>query len=443
MRTSLRFFTAFLPLLCLLLLSTAPARAIEVQRVTSPGGIEAWLVEDHTNPIIALNIAFYGGAGLDPAGKEGLARLTASMLDEGAGDLDSQTFQGRLDDLSISLSFSAGRDSFGGELRTLTENRDTAFDMLRLAITEPRIDADPLARMRSQTLASLRRNAENPSRIAGKTLMRTLFPDHPYGRPTRGTKESVSAITAGDLRGFVARRLARDNLRIGVVGDITPAELAVLLDRTFGGLPAKAAPWALPEVTPARSDTIVIRKPVPQSAISFAQPGLKRADPDFYAAYVMNHILGGGGFTSRLFNEVREKRGLAYSVNSSLYPLDHAALVIGSAGTANARVKETLDQVRAEWNRMIEKGVTQTELDDAKTYLTGSFPLRFSSSGRISSMLVAIQMDDLGIDYLDRRNSYIEAVTMADMQRVIRRLLDPDKMVIIVVGEPEGLAKAE
>ncbi|MCP5366998.1 MAG: insulinase family protein [Hyphomicrobiales bacterium] len=443
MATTLARRLAAAIVLCVLVLAAVPAGAVSIQRVVSPGGVVAWLVEDHTNPIIALDLAFRGGATLDPEGREGLARMVSATLDEGAGGLDSQAFQGRLDDLSISLSFSAGRESFSGSLTTLTGNRDTAFDMLRLALTEPRFDPAPVARIRSQTLAGLRREAEDPDSIADKALMATLFPGHPYGRPAKGTPESVAAITADDLRGFVKRRLARQNLLVGVVGDITAAELAPLLDRTFGALPPRAAPWDLPEVAPARADTTVIRKPVPQSAISFAQPGLKRDDPDFYAAYVMNHILGGGGFTSRLFNEVREKRGLAYSVGTSLYPLDHAGLIVGDAGTANARVKDTLGQIRAEWRRIVKDGVTGDELKDAKTYLTGSFPLRFSSSGRIASMLVAIQMDKLGIDYLDRRNGLIEAVTMADIDRVIHRLLDPDKLVIVVVGEPEGLALAK
>ncbi len=417
-----------------------PARAIEIQRVVSPGGVEAWLVEDHTNPIIAVRFAFDGGAALDPEGREGLAEMVSSLLDEGAGDLDSQAFQRRLEDLAVRLRFDAGRDTFGGHLRTLTRNRDAAFDLLRLALTAPRFDDEPVARIRNQILAGLRRDLENPNTIASRTLLRALFPDHPYGRPVGGTSESISAITTGGLRRFVGRRLARANLAIGVVGDITPEVLARLLDSAFGGLPERAAAGRVAETKPASSnETIVVTKPVPQSAIVFGQEGIKRDDPDFYAAYVMNHVLGGGGFTSRLYGEVREKRGLAYSVYSSLYPLDHAALIVGGAGTANARVAETLSVVREEWRRLASGGLTEKELADAKTYLTGSFPLRFTSSGRIASMLVGMQRDNLGIDYLERRNSYIEAVTLDDVNRVARRILRADRLIVVVVGEPDGV----
>ncbi|MEE8279382.1 MAG: pitrilysin family protein [Alphaproteobacteria bacterium] len=417
-----------------------PARAIEIQRVVSPGGMEAWLVEDHTNPIIAVRFAFDGGAALDPDGRDGLAEMVSALLDEGAGDLNSQAFQRHLEDLAVRLGFDAGRDTFGGHLRTLTRNRDAAFDLLRLAVTAPKFDDEPVARIRNQILARLRRDSEDPDTIASRTLSRALFPDHPYGRPVRGTPESIAAITTGELRQFVKQRLARANLVIGVVGDIGPGDLARLLDSTFGGLPDRAAAGRVAETKPAvRNATIVVTKPVPQSAIVFGQEGIKRDDPDFYAAYVMNHVLGGGGFTSRLYDQVREKRGLAYSVYSILYPLDHAALILGGAGTANARVAETLSVVRAEWRRLAAGGLTDKELADAKTYLTGSFPLRFTSSGRIASILVGMQRDKLGIDYLERRNSYIEAVTLDDVNRVARRILDADRLTVVVVGEPDGV----
>ena len=440
-RRRLPAMVLFLAFLAATLAATLPARAIEVERVVSPSGIEAWLVEDHTNPIVALRFAFRGGAALDPKGKEGLAEMVSSLLDEGAGELDTQAFQRRLEDMAITLRFDAGLDTFSGRLRTLSANLGAAFDLLRLALTRPRFDDEPVARMGSQILTIIQRNSEDPDVIASRALRRALFPDHPYGRPVTGTEDSVKAITAADLRRFVAERLARDNLLIGAVGDIAPDQLAALLDETFGGLPGKAAAWRLPEVTPiATGRTIVVRKAVPQSAILFAQAGIKRDDDDFYPAYVMNYVLGGGGFTSRLYGEVREKRGLAYSVYTYLSPLASSALLQGGVGTANARVAETLGVVRAEWRRMAADGVEEAELADAKTYLTGSFPLRFSSSGRIAAILVGMQLDRLGIDYLDRRNGFVEAVTRDDVNRVARRLLDTEGLTTVVVGEPEGVS---
>ncbi|RMD63609.1 MAG: insulinase family protein [Alphaproteobacteria bacterium] len=430
---------AFLAALVLLAMA-GPARAVEVQRVVSPGGIEAWLVEDHTNPILSLDLAFRGGAALDPAGKEGLANMVSGLIDEGAGPLDSQAFQGRLQELSIRLSFNASLDTFGGTLQTLSETRDEAFRLLRLALTEPRFDAEPVTRIRSQILAGLAQEAEDPRSIARRTLSKVLFPDHPYGRPVSGTQLSVPRITVEDLRTFVKERFARDTLVIGVVGDITAQELARLLDETFLALPATAASAAVPSAAVAGDGAVVVvEKDVPQSVVAFGHEGIRRDDPDYYAAYVVNYILGGGGFASRLYKEVREKRGLAYSVYSYLNPLDHAALVVGGVATQNGRVAQSLEIIRREWGRMGETGPSAQELDDAKTYLTGSFPLRFSSSGRIAGMLVGMQLENLGIDYLDRRNAFIEAVTLDQARRVARRLYDPDRLAVVVVGHPTGV----
>ena len=423
-----------------LIVLATPALAIEVQRVLSPGGVEAWLVSDRTNPIISVSLAFRGGAALDPAGKEGLANMVSGLIDEGAGDLDSQAFQGRLEDLAAHLSFDAGRDYFNGSLRTLTENRDAAFRLLTLALTKPRFDDEPVARIRGQIQARLRRDSEDPDAIARRTLSGTMFPGHPYGRPLRGNKESVAAIGVDDLKRFVKGRLARDNLVIGVVGDIIAAELAPLLDSVFGELPTTSAPARVADTTAkANGATIVVRKPVPQSAVLFSQVGLKRDDPDYYKATVVNHILGGGGFTSRLYDQVREKRGLAYSVYSALYSLNHAALIVGAAGTANQSVSETLILIRKLWREMGLNGVTEKELADAKTYITGSFPLRFTSSEGIAATLIGMQLENLGIDYLERRNSYIEAVTLEGANRVAGRLFDADALTVFVVGEPVGV----
>lgn len=416
------------------------AAAVNVERVRTPGGLEAWLVQDHQNPIITVRFAFRGGSALDPVGKEGLAEMVSSLLDEGAGDLDSQAFNRRLEDMAASVRFDAGTDVFGGRLQTLTESHVPAFDLLRQALTTPRFDDAPLARVRGQFLSQLRREAEDASSIGRKAMTKILFPAHPYGRVGTTTPASLGAITVADLRRFMGERLARSNLVIGVVGDIRPEALGPLLDSTFGGLAREAQPWTLPEATPAAAgETLVITKVQPQSTILFAQAGVKRLDPDYYAVEIMNYVLGSGGFTSRLYAEVREKRGLAYSVSTFLQPMEYAGLLRGGAGTANARVAETIDLVRGEWRRMAESGITADELNDAKTYLTGSFPLRFATTENTAAILVSIQLDDLGIDFIDRRNAFVEAVTLDDVRRVARKLLDPSKLAVVVVGQPEGM----
>jgi zinc protease len=417
-----------------------PAQAVDVQRVVSPGGIEAWLVEDHSLPLLSVSFAFNGGSATEPAGKHGLANMVSGLLDEGAGDLESQAFQRKIEDMSIGLDFDAARDGFFGTLRTLTRHRDEAFDLLRLALTSPRFDPPAVERIRGQILAGLAADANDPRDIAGRVFWKTLLGDHPYSHAVQGTPDSVAGLTIDDMRSFVAARLARDGLQIGVAGDITPAELATLLDATFGRLPARGIAVDIAEALPqADGGTVVVRQAVPQSTVLFGQRGLKRDDPDYYAAYVLNHILGGGAFSSRLYTEVREKRGLAYSAYSYLNPLDHTALWVGGAATANARVGESIAVIRDVWREMREAPVDPAALDDARLNLTGSFALRLTSTQAIARMLVAMQREALGIDYLDRRNAYIEAVTADDVARVAQRLLDPDALTFIVVGEPEGV----
>ena len=427
----------------LLLFAVVPAEAaVKIQEVRTPGGLLAWLVRDTAVPIIAVEFGFRsGGAALDPEGKQGLANFASGLLDEGAGELDSQAFQMRLDELAVKLDFSADRDEFSGSLQTLSKNRDEAFRLLGLALQRPRFEPAAVERIRSQILTRLERDLEDPNTIAMRSWFDSSFKDHPYHKPVWGYPETVKAVGADDLKEFARTRLSRDALVIGVTGDITAEELGPLLDSVFGGLPAKGDPSrAIAETQPRNLGQLeVIRRQNPQSAITFGLPGLKREDPDWYAAYVMNYVLGGGGFNSRLMEEVREKRGLTYGVYTYLYPLDHAGVWLGSVATQNARVAETLEVIRATLRRFVDEGPSEKEVEDAKTYINGSFPLSLTGSSRIARLLVSIQRNDLGQDYLDQREALMNAVTQADVQRVARRLLDPEKMLTIVVGDPKGV----
>jgi zinc protease len=440
---SIRVAGAVAGLVAFVLIVLAPlqARAIEVTTVESPGGLTALLVQDTANPMVTIDFAFDGGAALDPEGKAGLAYMVSGLLDEGAGDMDSRTFQRRLAALAIDLDFDAGRDSFSGTLRTLTDNLDEALGLLKIALTAPRFDPDAVERIRGQVLAGLRYDQNDPQEIASRAWFAALFPDHPYRNAVEGTPESIAAITVDDLKAFARRHMTRDRLMIGVAGDVAPDVVAAMLDSTFGALPQTSDLPAVPEATPrADGRTLVIEQDVPQSVAMFGQAGLARSDPDWYTAYVVNYILGGGGFSSRLVEEVRESRGLAYSVYSYLVPYDHAPVWMGGVATNNARVGESLDLIRAEWARMAAEGPTETELADAKTYLTGAWPLRFTSTRAIAGILVAMQKEGLPPSYLDDRNAYIEAVTLDDARRVAARLMDADTLTTVVVGQPEGVA---
>jgi zinc protease len=428
-------------LLAVILFAPAAWAEVKIERVVSPGGITAWLVGDRLNPIISMTVLVRNaGSARDPRGKEGLARFAAGLLDEGAGKLTSLAFARRLEDLSISLGFSVRTDHLSVTLRTLRRNRAEAFGLLRMALTEPRFDDEPVARVRAQIFTKLSRMATNPGSIASRRWWRTAFPGHNYGRPSDGTKASLKTITKADLRGYVKSRIGRSALVIGVTGDISAGELKALLDTTFAGLPAKSVPAPIAWVWPATKGTVtVLRRPFPQSRILFGQRGFKRKDRDYYAAVVMNHILGGGAFSSRLYMEVREKRGLAYSVGSYLLPMDRSALIMGAVATRNSKAKETVAQIRLQWSLMASKGVSARELKEAKLFLTGSYPLRFTSTARIAGMLAWLQMLDLGIDYFDRRNAIIEKVSLADIRRAAKRLLKIDSLFFIIVGQPVGL----
>lgn len=429
--------TVFAILAILLVLGVRPAAAVEIQKVVSAKGIEAWLVEDHTVPLVALNFSFEGGSSQDPDSKTGLTRLLAATLDEGAGDIGSEDYQARLEELAISVGFSTGKDRFYGNLRTLTRTLPEAAEMLALALNKPRFDAAPVDRMKTSLIAQARRNETNPDAIAGRALAKAVFGEHPYARPTLGTPETLELLGPEDLKAQKAKLIAKNGLKIGVVGAISAETLKPILDQVFADLPEKAELQPVADLTPETGDLVHEFLDVPQTSVLVSLPGLKRDDPDYQAAYVMNHILGGGSFTSWMYQEVREKRGLSYGAGTSLSPYKHAGLLIGSAATKADRSDETVSVMRAQLKRMAEQGPTKAELDSAKRYITGSYPLRFDSSGKIASQLVALQNADLGMDYFDRRNSEIEAVTLEDVHRVAKRLLADIEPTIVQVG-PTG-----
>jgi zinc protease len=421
----------------------APAQAMTIERVISLGGIEAWLVRDPAVPLIAVDFAFMGGSSQDPQDKPGVASMMVSLLDEGAGPLDAKAFHEQLERKAIELAFRAGRDHIRGTLRTLKQNRDEAFDYLRLALNEPRFDAEAVERIRSQILARLRRETTSPNDLASRNWWAAAFPGHPYGRPVNGTLDSVPNITIDDLKSHARRVLARQDLKIAIVGDIDVESAGRLLDKTFGGLPAKAELMPVANVTPqGLGRRTVVELDVPQAVVSFGGPGIFRSDPDFFAAYIVNHILGAGSFSSRLYREVREKRGLAYGISTSLIWLTHSAVLLGATATRADATGETIDVIDREFRRMAAEGPTEEEFLKTKTYLKGSFALGLDTSGKIAAQLVQMQLDKLGIDYIERRPALIDAVTLADAKRVAKRLLEPH-LLVTVVGRPKGVTSKE
>ena len=409
------------------------AQAVEIKPITSPGGINALLVEDYTVPLISVSYSFKGGSTQDLPGKEGTAKLLTNTLDEGAGEITSQDFQIRLQDNGMGYSFSAGYDSFSGGIKALRSDREDSFELLRLMLNEPRFDEAPVERMKASRLNSLRARQANQQYLTGKAVRETLFDGHPYGRPTDGTIETMGALNGDDLRDYMSRVFARDNLVVGIVGAISEEEACALLVKVFGVLPAKAQLTEVPEINIETGTKKHIEFDTPQTNIRIALPGIKREDDAFFAGYLANYVLGGGSFNSRLYEEVREKRGLAYGVYSYLGTYDHAGIVGAGSATRADRAQQTVDIILAEIERMATEGPTAEELEKAKKYISGSYAIsNLDTSGKIASVLVAIQQANLGIDYIDRRAEYIDAVTLDDAKRIAAQLFGGDPTVITV-----------
>lgn len=432
----IRFFLS----ICVVIGLSLPARAeVDIKEVTSDTGLTAWLVEDHSIPFVALEIRFRGGASLDAPGKRGAINLMTGLLEEGAAEMDARGFARATETLATSFGFDISDDSLSVSARFLSENKEASVDLLRAALQEPRFDADAIERVREQVLSGIRSDAKDPNEIASRVFESIAFGDHPYATSLSGTEASVGALTRDDLLAAHRAILARDRIYIGAVGDITPEQLARLMDDLLAGLPESGAPMPPRADVQIAGGVTVAPFDTPQSVAIFGHAGMAQDDPDYFTAIVMNQVLGGGSFESRLMDEVREKRGLTYGVYSYILPKDHAEVYLGSVSSANDRIAEAVAVIRDEWAKVAGAGVTQAELDDAKTYLTGAYPLRFDGNGPIAQIMVGMQMLGLPIDYIATRNERVEAVTLADVKRVAGELLDPDGLHFVVVGQPEGL----
>lgn len=424
---------------CVLVMFALPAKAaVDIQEVVSPGGIKAWLVQDNSIPFMALELRFRGGASLDAPGKRGAIHLMTGLLEEGTGDLDSRGFARAVEEIAADFDYDVGDDAVRVSAKFLTEYRKESVALLRGSIVAPNFGQVDIDRVREQVLTSLRSDAVDPNTIARRTWDALAYGAHPYGSNYEGSIDSVTALTRDDIVAAHEAVFAKDRLYVGAVGDITPEELGALLDTLLGDLPESGA--AMPEkaelqIAPGLK---VVDFDTPQSVAIFGHAGIDQDDPDFFAARVLNQVLGAGGFESRLTSEVREKRGLTYGVYSYLAPKDLAATMLGSVASSNDRIAEAIDVIRAEWSKATA-GVTEEELEAAKLFMTGAYPLNFSGNQPIARIMVGMQMLGLPIDYIPTRNEKVEAVSMEDVQRVAAELLDPEGLMIVVVGKPEGL----
>ncbi len=429
-----KYMRLFITTLAFLLGFTFQASAIDIKQITTDKGIKALLVEDYTLPIIAISVSFKGGTTQDPKGKEGTLRLMTALMDEGAGDLDSTAFQAKVEELGLEFRFNVSRDSFSGGGRLLRSERDEVFKLMKLAVNQPRFDEDAIERMRDAIRSNIISSQKNPSSIASKALREAIFEGHPYSRSSSGTEKSIDAITRDDIVAMNKKILSRGTITVGVVGAISEEELKLALDDIFGDLPKETAISKIAEISPKLGEDISIVMPVPNASVSIVYPAIKRDNPDFFAAHLMNHILGGGTFSSRLYTQVREKRGLAYGVSSGLATFDNTSYFAAGTSTRAENRDEAINIIKQEIDKIASDGVTHEELEKAKRYVAGSYAIsNLDTSSKIASVLVALQTQNLGLDYIEKREKYIADVTLEDANRMAKEFFST-KPTIVVVG---------
>lgn len=411
----------------------APSRNA-IQEVDA-SGLSAWLIEDNTLPLVTLSLRIEGaGSASDVAPHYGRAAMAARLLKQGAAEYDAAGFTKALESRAIQLSMGVSKDAFSLTLKTTKDALEEAFRLTGLALGQANFQSDDVARIRNDMLASLRAAESSPNYHAGIAMRELLYGEHAYTNPPYGSSESLNAMTGDLLKEYTKRYLTKDRAIISVVGDISAAELAEMMGKYFGGLPEIAQPERLIETAELSQAPAYAAKEmaVPQSAILFVSAGIPRRHPDFYAAYVLTHMLGGSGLTSILAEAVRQEEGLSYSVGLGLTNERYASLLQGGVSTRTDGVAKTLEIIETTLAKVSQGGVSEEGFLRAKAYITGNFPLRLDNTGTLAAYLELMQEEDLGMDYLEKRNSYFEAVSHEDVQRLARELLSRPRYVVVV-----------
>ncbi|MCI5050455.1 MAG: insulinase family protein [Rickettsiales bacterium] len=423
----------------LALLLPFKAHAVEVKQVDIPNAHSALLIEDHVLPIIHVRLTFNEvGSVTDPQDKLGRAAIYAAMLGEGSAELNAKAFYERLESKAIQIGADAGRDSFTLSMKILAEHRDEAFTLLAQLLNSPRLTQDSLDTVRTKALSALKQYESMPEYLVARHWSELAYPDHPYGRTAMGTKETLSAITLNDLKTFQSL-LAKSNLHLSVVGAITETELKNLTDHYLADLPDKVELEEVKTASIAKTpQQDHISFDVPQTVVMFGSEGLPRDHEDFYAAYLVNYMIGGGGLTSILSDEVRQKRGLTYHISTLLASRDYGQAWYGSFSTKTDQAEEAKKLVADTVQKVADQGFTAEQLKQAQDYITGSFALNLDRGSSLLSYLELMQLEALGVDYLDKRNGYFQQVTLEQANRIAKQLLQPANWIMVTVGKPNN-----
>lgn len=407
---------------------------MNVEEIKTTNGLNFWFVEDNSVPIISLSFNFSGGAFFDK--KEGTSSFVSALLDEGAGSYNSEEFQTRMDKLGMKLNFSSSRDSISGTFQTISKNKSESFKLLKLIFSNPRFDEQDIDKIRNQIIASLKINQSNISDIANQEFHKNFFADHSFSKNPNGTIESVIEIKKKDISEYFKNFITKSNLVMGVSGDVSKEEIKKLMEETFSNLPLTSN--NLTKISSKKKfpkGTKFIEKDTPQASIIFAQKGVSRKDKDFFSARIANYVLGGGGFQSRLYKNIREKEGLVYSIYSYLVPYVNNDLLFGGFQTTNENVDKTIELVKNEWDLIATKGISNKKLKDAKSYYKGSFTRNLTSTSSISSLLRTVQLYGLDKNYFQERNNIIDNITLKDVNNIAKMIFNSDELYFVVVGK--------
>jgi zinc protease len=429
----------------ILLIFRIPSFALEVKRSVLDNGLTLLIVERHNLPIVKVSLGINAGSLHEPEEKAGLASLAAGLLTEGTANRSAQEISEEIEFVGGSVGAGGGDDYVKASLSILKKDIDLGFDLLSDILLNPVFPEDEIEKKKERIKGGLKSREDDPGFVASRDFKKAVFGSHPYGRLVSGTEETLDRIKRDDLVEFHANYYVPNNAIMAVVGDVTAAEVEKLIKRYFSQWHAKKIPpLSLPAVREAEGrKTITVDKDLSQANIILGHIGVRRDDPDYYSVSVMNYILGGGGFASRLMKNIRDDKGLAYSIQSSFMPNRYGGRFQVVLQTKNESANIAIEEVLKEINKIRTTSVSESELADAQSFLTGSFPMRIENSSRIAGFLVAVEVFGLGTDYIDDYPSYINGVTREDVLRVAEKYLDPENYILVVVADQEKTALKE
>jgi zinc protease len=431
----------------LLLFAAGSAAALAVpaiQHWQTRNGVHVYFVETHELPIVDVEVVYAAGSTRDPAGKEGTALLTAGLLDEGAAGVDANRISFEFERLGAEYDVNSNYDSATVSLRSLSdpEKLSPALQNFQRVISSPDFPEDAFDRQRNRLLVAIQQKEQNPDAVAGDAFEAAIYGKHPYAHPRTGTLESVKAITRKDVENFYKQYYVAQNAMIALVGDMKLQQAKLMTEELSRAMKSGDPAPPVPAVPPLEKASLVrIDRDTAQTHILMGQPAMKQNDPDYFPLYVGNQVLGGGGLVSRLLEEIRNKRGLSYSASSGFSPRRQAGPFVAGLSTTSAQAPQALKLMRQIIDKFIKEGPTKAELKAAKENITGGFPLRLDSNGKILDYVAAIGFYGLPLNYLNTFNDKVNAVTIDQIKDAFQRRMHPDRMVTVIVGPPPKPAK--